>query len=100
MRLRSSLCVLLLFSATFALAQVRRLQSSDYLRLRSVSSVRVSPDGARVAYTVSSNNVAKGKRPEKELYVMTLADGVSLRIGDEKGSVGTPYWSPDGKWLA
>jgi dipeptidyl aminopeptidase/acylaminoacyl peptidase len=101
MRLRSSLCLFLLVGlSTLTFAQARRLQSSDYLLMRSVNTVRVSPDGARIAYVVSTNDVAKGKRPAKELYVMTLADGRSVRIGDEKAAVGTPYWSPDGKALA
>ena len=35
-----------------------RLQSSDLLRLRSVSAVQLSPDAARVAYTVENNDGA------------------------------------------
>ena len=34
------------------------LQSGDLLKLRSVSGVQVSPDAARVAYTVDNNDGA------------------------------------------
>src|ERR1700677_2663003 len=40
-----------LFSAGF--------QSSDLLKLRSVASVQFSPDGSKIAYTVSRNDVPR-----------------------------------------
>src|SRR5712691_3053594 len=75
-----------------------RLQSSDLLRLRSVSAVQLSPDAARVAYTIE-NNDGTG-RPYSQLWVMTLADGKSLRFGGDKEPSGDPQWSPDGQWIA
>jgi dipeptidyl aminopeptidase/acylaminoacyl peptidase len=75
-----------------------RLQSSDLLKLRSVSAVQLSPDAARVAYTVE-NNDGTG-RPYSQLWVMTLADGKSVRFGGDKEPSGDPQWSPDGRWIA
>ena len=72
------LAVLLPLATNTALAQ-DRLQSSDLLKLRSVSGVEVSPDATRVAYTVE-NNDGTG-RPYGQLWVMTLADGKTTRIG-------------------
>jgi len=80
-----------------ALAQTR-LQSGDLLKLRSVSSVTVSPDGSRVAYTVD-NNDGPG-RPYGQLWVMTVADGKTVRLGGERDSSGNPVWSADGQSLA
>jgi dipeptidyl aminopeptidase/acylaminoacyl peptidase len=92
------LCVAIsLVVASSALAQTG-LQSSDLLKLRSVSSVRVSPDGTRVAYTVD-NNDGTG-RPYGQLWVMTVADGKTVRFGGEKESTGNPKWSPDGQSIA
>lgn len=76
----------------------RPLQSADYLKLRSVAGVWLSPDAARLAYSVESND-GPG-RPYRQLFVMALADGTSVRIGDETDRAGTAYWSPDGQWLA
>src|SRR4029453_13017844 len=84
-------------SSSLALAQ-DRLQSSDLLKLRSVSSVEVSPDGTRVAYTVD-NNDGPG-RPYSQLWVMTIADGKTVRFGGDKESSGNPEWSPDGQSIA
>src|SRR6476620_11350077 len=55
------------------------LQSADLLKLRSVTSVRVSPDATRVAYVVDNNDGAG--RPYGQLWVMTIADGKTVRFG-------------------
>jgi dipeptidyl aminopeptidase/acylaminoacyl peptidase len=89
--------VLILFAAGAASAQVR-LRSSDLLKVRSVSAVEVSPDAARVAYTVENNDGVG--RPYGQLWVMTLADGKSTRFGGDKESSGNPTWSPDSQWVA
>jgi dipeptidyl aminopeptidase/acylaminoacyl peptidase len=75
-----------------------RLQSSDLLKLRSVSAVQLSPDGGRVAYTVDNNDGAG--RPYGQLWVMNLGDGKAVRFGADKESSGDPQWSPDGQWIA
>jgi dipeptidyl aminopeptidase/acylaminoacyl peptidase len=74
------------------------LQSSDLLKLRSVFAVQVSPDGTRVAYTVE-NNDGPG-RPYGQIWVMTIADGKTVRFGEEKAASGNPQWSPDGQSIA
>src|SRR5262245_50212724 len=75
-----------------------RLRSSDLLKLRSVTAVQLSPDGTRAAYVVDNNDGPA--RPYGQLWVMTLADGKSVRFGAEKESSGDPQWSPDGQWIA
>jgi dipeptidyl aminopeptidase/acylaminoacyl peptidase len=89
-------CTLALCAAD-AMAQTP-LQSSDLLKMRSVSSVKLSPDAARVAYTIE-NNDGSG-RPYGQLSVMTLADGKTVRFGGDKESSGNPEWSPDGQSIA
>src|SRR5262245_18147236 len=73
-----------------------RLQSSDLLKLRSVTAVELSPDGTRAAYVVD-NNDGPG-RPYGQLWVTTLPDGKSVRFGADQESSGDPQWSPDGQW--
>src|SRR5262245_12884092 len=84
-------------AAIDAVAQPR-LQSSDLLKLRSVTAVQLSPDANRVAYVVE-NNDGDG-RPYGQLWVMTLADGKTVRFGGDKESSGNPEWSPDGQSIA
>ena len=74
------------------------LQSSDLLKLRSVTGVQVSPDGTRVAYTVDNND--GDRRPYSQIWVVTIADGKSVRFGSDKESSGNPEWSPDSQWIA
>jgi dipeptidyl aminopeptidase/acylaminoacyl peptidase len=76
----------------------RPLQGADYLRLRSVAGVWLSPDGSRLVYSVESND-GPG-RPYRQLFVMTLADGSSVRVGGGQDHARKAYWSPDGHWLA
>src|SRR3989442_10350468 len=91
------LVVVLACTASAAVAQ-GRFQSTDLLKLRSVGAVQVAPDGARVAYTVE-NNDGPG-RPYGQLWVMTVADGKSVRFGSEKEASGNPQWAPDGQSIA
>lgn len=75
-----------------------RLQSSDLYKLRSVGTVALSPDEARVAYTVANRD--RPGRPYSQVWVMELTTRKTQRLGGEKESTSAPVWSPDGKWLA
>ncbi|HVP48060.1 MAG TPA: S9 family peptidase [Bryobacteraceae bacterium] len=68
--------------------------SADLYKLRSAGTVCLSPDGSRLAYTVSRNDGPA--RPYSELWVMTLGSGQSTRLGKGDGAV----WSRDGRWIA
>src|SRR5258708_24158169 len=74
------------------------LASGDLSRLGSVGSVELSPDGRRIAYSVTMRD--RPGRPYGQLWVMDLATQKSGRVGGEKDSGGGPLWSPDGKWFA
>ena len=73
-------------------------QSSDLLKLRSVGALQFSPDGSRLAYTVTRNDGPR--RPFSQLWIMTLADSKSICLSAGNDSSNDPEWSPDGKWIA
>ncbi|HLG95812.1 MAG TPA: S9 family peptidase [Bryobacteraceae bacterium] len=73
-------------------------QSSDLLKLRSVGAVQFSPDGSRIAYTITRNDGSL--RPFGQLWIMTLADRKSICLSAGDDPSGDPEWSPDGKWIA
>ena len=97
----SSLVIVALIIAVVAnlgYSQSRGIENADLLKMRSVGDVQFSPDGSRVAYTVLNNDGPE--RPYSQLWVMTLADGKSNRIGGETVFSSNPEWSPDGQWIA
>ena len=96
-RALSVLCLSLAALAPSVAAQ-ERLQSSDFLRLRSVGAVRFSPDGSKIAYTVTNNDGPGG--PYSQLWLVETATGNSTRVGDETSRGGQPVWSPDGRSIA
>ena len=87
---------LLVASATVALGA--GMHSSDLIKLRSVETVQLSPDGSRVAFTVTRNNGPLASI--SQIWILSLADGTQnpLEPGDAPSS--DPVWSFDGKKLA
>jgi dipeptidyl aminopeptidase/acylaminoacyl peptidase len=78
--------------------QAQGLVSSDLYRLRAVGQVALSPDGRRIAYTVTMHN--RPGRPYSQVWIMDLSTAASTRLGGEKEASSHPIWSPDGKWLS
>jgi len=85
-------------AAAAPLPQSQGLQSSDLSRLRSAGAVELSPDGRRIAYSVTMFD--QPGRPYSQIWIMDLATQKSARLGSEKERTGGPKWSSDGKWLA
>src|SRR6266480_4506768 len=86
-------CAALLMFASSGAAQ--GFASSDLSRLRAVGSVELSPDGRRIAHTVTMRD--RPGRPYGQLWILDVATQKSVRVGGEKDSGGGPLWSPDGK---
>jgi dipeptidyl aminopeptidase/acylaminoacyl peptidase len=79
-------------------ARAAGLESKDLYRLRSVGEVVISPDGARVAYTVEIRE--RPGHPYSQIHVLDLSGGRTIPLGAENASAGAPRWSPDGKRIA
>ncbi len=71
----------------------------DLLTVESIGGSQISPDGTRVAYTITKTDFAQ----DAFVTHIWLADTASKRTlpltqGDKSAS--NPRWSPDGKWIA
>ena len=101
MRIRRVLLVFAIAIVACAAASITPAQglvSSDLSRLRSVGSVALSPDGHRIAYTITMRD--RPGRPYGQLWILDLGTQKSSRVGGEKDAAGGPMWSPDSKSLA
>jgi dipeptidyl aminopeptidase/acylaminoacyl peptidase len=80
-------------------AAQRPVEARDLLRIREVTDPQVSPDGAWVAYTVSTSDTVEDKR-DADVW-MTRWDGKrSVRLTHSKEGEHSPRWSPNGRYLA
>src|SRR6188474_3920921 len=101
---RRMLIALALVSAVYAaphvVAQTRRpLQPDDIFSLKSVGDPRISPDGAWVAYSVTTLD-RKEDNSDTDLYMVAASGGAPIRLTTSKKPENTPRWSPDGRYLA
>src|SRR5215469_1848559 len=90
--------ILVAIALSFSMSRAQGLSSRDLSALRSVGSVALSPDGKRIAYTITMRD--RPGRPNGQLWIVDIATQTSVRLGGEKDSGSSPLWSPDGKWLA
>src|SRR5215475_13284334 len=92
--LRTALCA----ACCLSLGTAAPFVTADIAKVRSVTEVRFSPDGKRIAYTVD-NNDGPGK-PYSQVWILTLADGQSVRLTSGQETSSSPVWSPDGRQIA
>lgn len=77
----------------------RPLRADDVYRFRAVNDPQISPDGAWVAYTVTSADSAKDKN-DSDVWMTSWDGAQTIRLTSTPESESSPRWSPDGGWLA
>jgi dipeptidyl aminopeptidase/acylaminoacyl peptidase len=85
----------------FAAQQVdRRVPTiEDLLKVESVGSVEISPDGSWVAYTIRRADFDENA-DITQIWLSDTKTGESFQLTRGKKSAADPKWSPDGRWLA
>ncbi len=99
--MRKLCSVLVAVSATVvAGAQETRVPTFDQvIELKRPGAVAVSPDGTRVAFTVTETNW-EDNAFETEIFLAATGGAAPVQLTRAKKSSSSPSWSPDGKWLA
>jgi Tol biopolymer transport system component len=92
-----SILIVLFVSAASAQTWTPELQ----LKLKTVGTPRVSPDGTRVVYTVNEAVTTPDKSEfVTQIWMANVATKQSVQLTFGEKSSTNPKWSPDGKWIA
>jgi dipeptidyl aminopeptidase/acylaminoacyl peptidase len=80
----------------------RLLTALDLMKVATVGAPRISPNGTRVAYTVSETKMEKDKewKAVSQLWVVPMAGGKPRQYTRGEKSATAPEWSPDGNMIA
>src|ERR1043166_7447921 len=97
--IKSALALLaLMLVVSVAPAQTRVPTLDDLLTLKSIGATQISPDGKRVAYTVSYGDF-KQDAFVTQIWIANTDTGKSFQLTRGDKSSTSPRWSPYGKWL-
>src|SRR5262249_46134585 len=99
-RMRYAIVAVVSMAAFPLSAQSRRpLQPDDIFEIKNVGDPRISPDGAWIAYTVSSPD-KKDDTSDTGIYLVSVNGGAPIKLTGSKKPETSPRWSPDGRYLA
>jgi Tol biopolymer transport system component len=73
----------------------------EMMKVKQVDSVRVSPGGDRIAFTVRKA-VMEDERSEylTHIYLASMDGSDPIQLTCGQASSANPQWSPDGEWIA
>jgi dipeptidyl aminopeptidase/acylaminoacyl peptidase len=116
-RRMAGIATLLIVAAATAGAQARRpMTIMDIMELKNVGGVALSPDGSKIAYTVSGWEHPNAKPPtdptkpdtargdkhdmRSHIWLVSSAGGTPRQLTYSERGESNPQWSPDGRSLA
>jgi dipeptidyl aminopeptidase/acylaminoacyl peptidase len=78
---------------------LRSITIEDLYQFKQVSKPRISPDGQRVAFVVTT--IDQGKQEYRSsIWLASTDGGEAKRFTGGTANAHSPSWSPDGRWLA
>jgi len=81
-------------------AQDRRVPSvEELMALKLPGSVRLSPDGARIAFALTETDFDQDAYIA-QIWLLDVASGRTVQLTRGKRSSSDPTWSPDSRWIA
>ena len=99
--MKKAIWVLVLSAAVVgsAAAEKRPPSVDELVALKSAGGPRISPDGTRVAYTVTETDL-KQDAFVTHIWLIDVAAGREVQLTRGEKSSSNPEWSPDERWLA
>ena len=79
--------------------RTERWSPDDFYRVQDVSEPQVSPDGAWVAYVVTSND-READEARSAIWMVSWDGSQHLALTAAADGTDKPRWSPDGRYLA
>src|SRR6266581_838682 len=78
---------------------LRNITIEDLYQIKLVSKPRISPNGLRVAFVVTT--IDEGKQEYRSsIWMVSTDEGEAKRFTTGAANAHSPSWSPDGRWLA
>src|SRR5436190_3892309 len=77
----------------------RSITIEDLYQFQFLSKPRISPDGERIAFVVSTIDEHKHAY-RSSIWVVSASGGEAKQLTRGMASTHSPSWSPDGRWLA
>src|SRR5438105_7469957 len=77
----------------------RLIRIEDLYAIRFLNRPRISPDGRRVAFVVTTIDEDKHEY-RSSIWVAPTEGGAATRFMGGTANAHSPCWSPDGRWLA
>jgi dipeptidyl aminopeptidase/acylaminoacyl peptidase len=87
-----------LLTLTATAAEKRAFQIEDLYRLKGVQHLALSPDGAKLAFEVSSQDLKAAKR-STQIWILEVGTGATKQLTFSGKADTAPQWSKDGKTL-
>jgi dipeptidyl aminopeptidase/acylaminoacyl peptidase len=97
--LSALLLIFLLSTMSVAQTDKKTFELEDVFSIKAVDDPQISPDGSKVLFVVTENNLAENER-NSDIYLVDIKGGTPLRLTYHKKSDRSPQWSPDGKYIA
>lgn len=95
----SLLAALFVFALALTASAQKRMTIEDSLAIKNVGSPQISPDGNRVAYTISEWDKKENRRVS-HIYLVSSGGGNPIKLTNGEKGESSPQWSPDGSRLA
>ncbi len=98
-RLLRGACLSLVVSVGAFAQSPQPIRADDMYRLRDVGDPRISPDGAWIAYTVTTIDSLRDTR-DTDVWMVNWSGDRTLRLTSSPDDEQNPRWSPDNRSLA